>query len=114
MPPHPVPADLRPLADRFNSLRGQLQEIDFILQGSVSKRWMVCAGAGCRCRAEPPQRHGPYWDWTRKVKGKTVSVRLTPEEAATYLEWIENRKRFERIVAQMVNVTFRAAEKIRR
>lgn len=106
-------ARLQPLADRFAALRRQLETIDFMLQGSVTKRWLACAGAGCRCRADPPRRHGPYWDWTRKVKGKTVSVRLTPEEARTYLEWIGNRKRFERVVSRMAAVTLQAAEKIR-
>ena len=28
------------------------------------------------CRAP---RHGPYFEWTYKAKGKTVNVKLTPE-----------------------------------
>lgn len=35
---------------------------------------------GCRCKADPPQLHGPYWQWTRKVAGKTVT--LPPPQSA--------------------------------
>ena len=29
------------------------------------------------CRHDPAKRHGPYFEWTYKAKGKTVNVKLT-------------------------------------
>ena len=46
----------------------------------------------CRCHAKPPQLHGPYWQWTAKVEGKTVTLRLTPEQARLYKKWIDDRQ----------------------
>lgn len=43
-----------------------------------------CANHNCRCHADPPQPHGPYWQWTAKINGKTVTPRLTDPEAALY------------------------------
>ena len=36
--------------------------------------------------------HGPYYQWTRKVNGKTVNISLDPESAKTVKEWIQNNR----------------------
>jgi len=38
----------------------------------------------------PTRAARPYWQWTAKVDGKTVTRRLTAREAALYQEWIGN------------------------
>ncbi len=45
--------------------------------GSVAERRTTCGAANCRCRTDPTQRHGPYFEYTRKVAGKTTGRRLT-------------------------------------
>ncbi|MGH9028782.1 MAG: DUF6788 family protein, partial [Acidimicrobiales bacterium] len=43
-----------------------------VLPGTLTRRQTRCGRDGCRCMADPPQLHGPYWSWTRKIEGKTV------------------------------------------
>jgi hypothetical protein len=52
----------------------------------------------------PPRLHGPYWQWTAKVAGRTVTRRLSDAEAARYTEWIANDRRLRRTMAQMREV----------
>ncbi len=66
---------------RYRQLAEQLAEIGLISAGSVTRRYTRCGTAGCRCHADPPQPHGPYYQWTTKIKGKTVTRRLTEREA---------------------------------
>ena len=47
-------------------------------------------------------------DRTRKVAAKTVTVRLSPEEAVLYQEWIDNNRRLRRIVADMDKISTKA------
>src|SRR6266545_675118 len=68
----------------------ELAAIGFIASGSIVVRYTRCASAGCRCHADPPQRHGPYYQWSAKIAGKTVTRRLTDREAALYQQWIDN------------------------
>ncbi len=49
---------------RYAQLASQLADIGFITAGSVTRRYTRCASPGCRCNAEPPQPHGPYYQWT--------------------------------------------------
>jgi hypothetical protein len=57
-----------------------------------------------RYRNLAPQLHGPYWQWTAKVNGKTVNRRLTQREAELYQEWIDNDRRQRAIIAKMREV----------
>ena len=95
---------------KYRSLAAELADIGFISLGSVVVRETSCGKPGCRCQGDPPRRHGPYYQWSRSVAGKTVSRRLTEREAELYRGWIANRRRLERIVVQMEEVSEAAAE----
>ena len=103
-------ARLDELQDRYRDLARQILELGLISQGSVVLRHTTCRTPGCRCHADPPQPHGPYWQWTRYDSGKTVTRRLTEAQARLYQEWIANRRRLTEIVAEMEKVGEQVAE----
>ena len=46
--------------------------------GSVNETWRRCGKPNCAC-AQPGHRgHGPQWNLTRRIGGKTVNVHLKP------------------------------------
>lgn len=95
---------------RYRQLAQQLAQIGLISSGSVTRRYTRCGTAGCRCHADPPQPHGPYYQWTAKINGKTVTRRLTDREAKLYLEWIANDRHMRRLIQQMRQVAAKAGE----
>ncbi len=78
--------------------------------GSVVMRETSCGKPGCRCRAEPPHRHGPYYQWSRAVGGKALSRRLDPAQAEIYWIWIATRRRPEATVTEMEEFSARVGE----
>ena len=64
------PAKMKEWKTRFDQLRKSLARTQWISEGYVQDRG---PGAG-----------GPCYQWTRKVKGKTVSVALSKEQ----FEWL--------------------------
>jgi hypothetical protein len=50
-------------------------------RGSLAERYVKCSKANCACQQDPEARHGPYYSWTRVVKGKTRSRFVTVEQA---------------------------------
>lgn len=58
--------------------------------------------------------HGPYYQWTRKVRGKTATVRLTREEADLLRQWISNGRQLNKIVAQIESVSMRITQRLLR
>ena len=95
---------------RYRELAEQIAEIGFISSGSITRRYTHCATPGCRCHADPPQPHGPYYQWTTKVNGKTVTRRLSADEAKLYEEWIANDRRMRQVIKQMRQVADKAAK----
>lgn len=91
-------------------LAAELATVGFISPGSVVSRYTSCGKPGCRCQGDPPQRHGPYYQWSRAAGGKTVSRRLNENQAELYRDWITNRKRLDAIITQMQNVSADASE----
>ena len=107
--------DLESLGRKVSEMSEKLLDTGFILYGTVRKHYMKCGHRGCRCHADPPQLHGPYYDWTRRVDGKTKTVRLTGDQARVIEEWISNMRRVEKIVMEMERISVRAAaEKIKK
>ena len=94
----------------YRALAAELATVGFISQGSIVHRYTSCANPGCRCQGDPSQRHGPYYQWSRAVAGKTVSRRLNQSQAELYQSWITNRRHLEHIVAQMEQISADAGE----
>ena len=73
----PSPAIPDRYARRFQALKREFQELEYFCKGTLLKRMMKCGKAQCACQQDPAKRHGPYFEWTYKAKGKTVNVKLT-------------------------------------
>jgi hypothetical protein len=93
----------------YRRLTRQLSALGFVVKGSVQVRSMQCGQAACRCRRNPRFRHGPYYWWTSKVGGKTVTWVLSEEEGKLYLSWAQNRQRLEAIVERLYRVSAQVA-----
>ena len=102
---------LRPSDRRAHQrLSGALADIGFALPGSVVERHMRCGKAACRCKADPPELHGPYVQWTWRVQGKTVTRYLSPEQLARYQPWFDNARRLHQLVTELEALSPRAAQ----
>jgi len=95
---------------RYRKLAAQLADVGYIAGGSLAQRYNRCGKPSCRCHGDPPEMHGPYWQWTAKVNAKTVNRRLTPTEAELYQNWIDNDRQLRAIIAKMREVATAATE----
>ena len=101
-------------AERYEALKREVADLPPIRRGSLVRRFMPCGKPGCRCQANPPQLHGPYYQWTRKVLGKTATVRVNQAQAKLLREWIANGRRLDRLVRQVEKVSLRLTERLLR
>jgi hypothetical protein len=86
---------------RFGHARQELQHIEYFLKGTVLKRMMKCGHPNCACQRDASHRHGPYFEWTYKVKGKTVNVKLSPQAAPLYLAATKQHRKLKAVLAKM-------------
>jgi len=100
---------LRPYRERVRRLAAELARTEFLKKGTVIRHYARCGNPNCRCQRDPVQRHGPYYRWSTKVAGKTVTRHLSDEEGRLYLDWIANRRRVRQIIDQIERISERAA-----
>jgi len=99
--------------DEAAEIAGELARIaksGEILPGSIVSRHTHCGRPGCRCMADPPQPHGPYFQWTRKVAAKTVGCWLSPEQATDYQVFIVNHRRIRELFARLEAIGLKTLE----
>src|SRR5487761_1722627 len=104
------PAPARSDDQARRRLATALADIGFALPGSIVVRHMRCGKAACRCKADPPELHGPYISWTRRVEGKTVTRLLSADQLERYGPWFDNARRLRQLVAELEALSLRAAE----
>ena len=92
----------RPQDDRRRqALLARIGELGFCLPGTLTERHTRCSSSGCRCRAYPPALHGPYYSWTQKISGKTVTRTLTPEQASRYQPWFDDARKLRALTTEL-------------
>jgi hypothetical protein len=97
---------------RYRELAERIADIGFIATGSVVRTHNRCGKPHRRCHADPPHLHGPYWQWTAKVNGKTLTRRLSESETGLYQEWIRNDRKLRALIAEMRHMAAKATELI--
>lgn len=90
--------------DKLESQRkrilGELADLGEMRRGSVSEQFVESTG-----RDGVKKRRGPYFVYTYKDKGKTVSRRLTsPEQVALCQRQIEAFRRFQELTAELLQI----------
>src|SRR3990172_8469554 len=58
------------LERRIERIKRELPALGDLRPGSLSQQYNVCGVAGCRCKASPPKKHGPYYQLSISRKGK--------------------------------------------
>ncbi len=86
---------------QFAGLKQQIHDVQYFCKGTVLKRMMKCGQQRCACHKDPTKRHGPYFEWTYKAKGRTVNLRLRPEEVAVYKTATDQYRKLKSVLKRM-------------
>jgi len=92
---------IRKCEEGYRELARRLAKVGFIWPGTLQSKKLPCGKSYCACHGDPEARHGPYWYWTSKKGGRTVSRMLTEEEAAVIVPWIKNRQEVDATLRRM-------------
>jgi len=93
------------LFEQFFALKREILKIGYICKGSIVPLYRKCGKPNCHCAKDESAKHGPYFVWTRKEKGKTVTKALSKKQMKLCEEYIQNHKKLEKIIVQMRNIS---------
>lgn len=95
---------------RRAKITAEIAALGLPVPGSLVARTTRCGNPGCRCHADPPQLHGPYLSWTRKVANKTVTRTLTPEQADRLQPLLDNSRRLRELTTELETLALQHVE----
>lgn len=91
---------------RRAELYAQLSEVGDFRRGSLSAVYRRCGKPNCACAVPGHRGHGPQWNLTRKVNGRTVTVHLKPgPELDKARREIAAYQRFRDLTGQIAEVS---------
>ncbi len=95
---------------RAAGIAAELAGLGLALPGTLIQRHVRCGRTRCRCHADPPDLHGPYWQWTRKQAGKTITRLVPDDQLDDYRQWLDNHHRLRALVAELETLTLAIAD----
>jgi hypothetical protein len=96
--------------DRAAGIAAELASLGLALPGTLIERHVRCGRVNCRCHADPPVLHGPYWQWTRKISGKTITRLVPDDQLDDYRQWLDNDRRLRALVVELEDLTLAIAD----
>lgn len=93
----------------YEAAKTRLASVGFTCEGSLVERYTCCHNPNCHC-ADPQRRHGPYFQLSWKEGGRTISRIISPELAALYREWVDNRRALDAVLGEMRDLSREAGE----
>jgi hypothetical protein len=98
--------------EQLRTLKDALAELGWLCKGTVLSRKRKCGRAICPCATDPKSLHGPYFEWTYKVAGKTVFHRLSERQAKIYEEGTAEYRKLKQLLRRMESVSRRALARL--
>jgi hypothetical protein len=95
----------------MKTVKDKIVELDYILTGTIIKKYGPCGKAGCRCADDKRNWHGPYYIWTRKENGKTVTRCLSVEYAQFCSKAISNMQKLKTQIEKWKQESLKVIEK---
>jgi len=94
----------------IEEIKRQIAALDDLRPGSISEQYNVCGKKGCRCKADPPEKHGPYYQLSYTRKGKSSSMFVKKEKVAEVKRQVENYRLLKSLVDRWVDLAIELAD----
>lgn len=95
---------IRLLERQIEKIKEELAALGDLRPGSLSEQYNVCGKKGCRCKEDPPQKHGPYYQLSFSRKGKSSTRFVKVENVPAVREQIKNYKLLKDIVDRWIDL----------
>ena len=97
---------------KVQQLQEKLAKSGPILPGSISEQWNVCGTPGCRCKdAKNPVKHGPYYQLSFTVGGKSSTMFIKKEDLPEARRRIKRYQQFKTLCSDFVHAHVALARK---
>ena len=88
--------------DEINRIKSDLLNIKAFHPGKISQQYSTCNKKNCICKSVPnPKKHGPYYQLSYSVNGKSSTRFIKPEHVDQVQEYIDEYKRIKTLLSDL-------------
>ena len=92
------------LQRQIDKVKSDLGALGDLRPGSLSTQYNVCGTPGCRCKATPPVKHGPYYQVSFTRKGKSSSKFVKKPDLPEVRKQLKNYERMKLLIDRWIDL----------
>src|SRR5688572_15000583 len=92
------------LEARIETLKQAIIRLGDLRPGKLSQQYNVCGKADCGYKADPPQKHGPYYQLSFTRKGKSSTQFVREEDLAVVRLQLRNYQRLQELIDRWITL----------
>lgn len=93
------------LEKRIQIIKQHISKLGDLRPGALSKQYNICGNPNCRCKADPPVKHGPYYQISFTRHGKSSSQFVREEDLAEVQQQLENYRLLRDLVDEWITLS---------
>ena len=92
------------LQRQIEKVKRDLAALGDLRPGSLSTQYNVCGSPGCKCKADPPVKHGPYYQVSYTRKGKSSTKFVKKEDLPEVRKQLKNYERMKLMMEKWIDL----------
>ena len=92
------------LEDRIQSIKHEIAALGDLRPGALSLQYNICGSPSCRCKADPPIKHGPYPQISFTWHGKSTTQFVREDDVEEVRRQLENYRRLRDLVDEWIGL----------
>ena len=92
------------LQRQIEKVKRDLAALGDLRPGSLSTQYNVCGSPGCKCKADPPVKHGPYFQVSYTRKGKSSTKFVKKEDLPEVRKQLKNYERMKLLMEKWIDL----------
>ncbi len=97
-----MPNSAAAIQRRIEQIKAELAQLGPLRPGYLSQQYNVCGTPSCHCKADPPRKHGPYYQLSYTWQRKSHSEFVRLENLATVRQQLTNYQRLRTLVDEWI------------
>jgi hypothetical protein len=101
---HAMPDRSQFLAQRIQSIKREIAALGDLRPGALSMQYNICGNPSCRCKADPPLKHGPYPQVSFTWHGKSTTQFVREQDVEEVQTQLANYHRLRNLVDEWIGL----------
>ncbi len=92
------------LERQIAKIKQDIDTIGDVRRGSLSEQYNVCGTPGCKCKATPPEKHGPYYQLSFTKNGRSSTKFVNSKCVRKVKMQVKNYSRLRKLVEKWLEL----------